>query len=51
MVACMHSFMQKVQKCVYLPIDVADNLEENDNQSETVEEALRYYWRNKDATK
>lgn len=36
--------MRKTQKNVRLPIDVIDRLEEEENQSETVEEALRRYW-------
>lgn len=41
--------MRKTQKNLRLPIDVVDQLEEEDNQSETVEKALREYWRSEGA--
>lgn len=35
--------MRKVQKTVNLPIEVAERLEQESNQSETTERALREY--------
>lgn len=35
---------RKTQKNLWLPIDLVDRLEEEDEQSKTVEEALRRYW-------
>lgn len=36
--------MAKATKTIRLPIEVAQRLEEEDNQSETTEEALREYF-------
>jgi len=36
--------MAKATKTVRLPIDVAERLEDHENQSVTVESALREYW-------
>lgn len=36
--------MAKATKTIRLPIDVAERLEEEDNQSVTVEEALREWY-------
>jgi len=36
--------MVKATKSIRLPIDVAERLEEHDNQSVTVETALKEYW-------
>ena len=36
---------RKVNKTLSLSLDVVEKLEEEDNQSETVEEALKEYWR------
>ena len=35
---------RKVNKTLSLPISVVERLEEEDNQSQTVEEALKEYW-------
>jgi len=35
---------RKVNKTISLSLDVVEKLEEKDNQSETVEEALKEYW-------
>jgi len=35
---------RKVNKTLSLSLDVVEKLEEKDNQSETVEEALKEYW-------
>lgn len=35
---------RKVQKTLSLDLEVAERLEEEDNQSQTVEEALREFW-------
>lgn len=35
---------RKVQKTLSLDLNVAERLEEEDNQSKTVEEALNEYW-------
>lgn len=35
---------RKVQKTLSLDLDVAERLEEEENQSKTVEEALKEYW-------
>ena len=35
---------RKVQKTLSLDLDVVERLEEEDNQSKTVEEALKSYW-------
>jgi len=35
---------RKVQKTLSLDLDVAERLEEESNQSRTVEEALKEYW-------
>lgn len=35
---------RKVQKTLSLGLDVVERLEEEDNQSQTVEEALKEYW-------
>jgi hypothetical protein len=37
---------RKVPKTLSLDIEVAERLEEEDNQSEAVEAALREYWGN-----
>jgi len=36
--------MAKVQKTLTLPVDVAEKLEQEDNQSEACEQALREYY-------
>jgi len=36
--------MAKASKTVNLPVDVAERLEQHDNQSVTVEYALKEYW-------
>jgi len=36
--------VRKVNKTLSLPIDVAERLEKEDNQSKTVEDALKEYW-------
>jgi len=36
--------MAKATKTIRLPIEVAERLEEEDNQSETTEQALREYF-------
>jgi len=35
---------RKVQKTLSIDLDVAERLEEEENQSKTVEEALKEYW-------
>lgn len=35
---------RKVQKTINLPIETAERLEQEENQSETVENALTEYW-------
>jgi len=39
---------RKVRKTLSLPMGVVERLEEEDNQSHTVEEALKEYWRDYD---
>jgi len=36
---------RKVNKTLSLSLDIVEKLEEQDNQSETVEEALKEYWK------
>ncbi|MFP4627182.1 MAG: hypothetical protein ACLFNI_11395 [Natronomonas sp.] len=36
--------VRKVQKTLSLPLSTVERLEEEDNQSETVERALEAYW-------
>lgn len=36
--------MRKIKKQLYLPIDLVDRLEEEENMSETAERALRRYF-------
>ena len=36
--------VRKVDKHISLPLDVVERLEEHENQSATVEQALREYW-------
>jgi len=35
---------RKVQKTLSLGLDIVERLEEEENQSKTVEEALKEYW-------